>query len=86
MKHQSKSGSSYRSAAKPGVTIRGSSSRLAPAPRTRTLTVESSVRRDATTGLHVPPPTIIMSNFSVLRNLVALGSSRGVGILVEKLV
>lgn len=86
MKHQSKPGSSYRPAAKPGVTIRGSSSRLAPASRTTTLTVGSSVRRDATARPDIPPQTAIKSNFSVLRNPVALGSPRGVDILVGKLV
>lgn len=73
MKHQSKSGSSYRLAANPGVTIRGSLSLLAPASRTKTFTLGSSVKRVATTRPAVPPPTITKSNFSEFKKSIESG-------------
>lgn len=59
MNCQSKSGLSQVVKAKPGVVMRLSDKRSAPASRTRAVTLGSSVRREATTSPDVPPPTMM---------------------------
>lgn len=57
-------------AARPGIIIRGSLTRLLPASRTRTLVSGSSVKRLATTNPAVPPPTMMKSKGCCSRPVV----------------